>query len=187
LLEGGRAVRERLAAGRAHGRAVGVRGEVGVGVESVLAGEEAGEEIEDAVEVDVNADFEIVLAAHVGEVVDELRAPDRRFARAEVVAAEQEEAVAGLNLRFGQIAVGRARFGVARELEAKLVDDGRRDGRGERAGESGGAREAVAGMFFGGERAGELVVDAREVLPVEAQESWLLELTRMSLLTRNTS
>src|SRR5205823_13760867 len=115
----------------------------------------------------IEARFPVVAPGQIGDVVYELHALDGRLARAEVVAADVEIAAARVDDRFGRVAVGLPRLFVARELEARLVDDVLRQGRSERAAEGVALHEAVARMFFRRERAVILVVDAGEALMVE--------------------
>ncbi len=63
-----------------------------------------------------------MIAARVTDNVDELRAFDRRFARAEIVSAELKKTAAGLNARFGDVAVRLARFAVTSILKTEVVN-----------------------------------------------------------------
>src|SRR4029079_2103982 len=94
------------------GRAGGVGGQA---VEGVRAGEVAREEIQDAVELQIGAGAQLVGALDDGERIGELRAVDRRLARAEEVAADGQHRRSALaNGRLRLLAVGEPRFLVAR-------------------------------------------------------------------------
>ena len=93
-----------------------VRSKQRVGVERELA-RKTGEEVEDAIEIEVSAEFQAVFSVRETDNVDELRALDRRFARAEIVSTELQKPAAGLNSRFSDVAVRLARFAVAPKLK----------------------------------------------------------------------
>ncbi len=79
--------------------------------ERVRPAEEAGEVVQDVVELKIEAALELVLAANPRRRIRELPALDRRLARAEVVAADRQDRRAGLlNDAFGIGAVGEARL-----------------------------------------------------------------------------
>src|ERR1051325_849147 len=110
--------RERAACGNRHR----------TGPESIRAAEEAGEEVEDAIEVEVHAELEGAAATHVREIVYELGPLDGRFARAEIITTDIQVNAADIEDRLHVFAVGLAWLAVARKLEAKLVDERGRDG-----------------------------------------------------------
>ena len=61
--------------------------------------EKDGEEVEDAIEIEVSAEFQAVFSVRETDNVDELRALDRRFARAEIISTELQKPASGLNSR----------------------------------------------------------------------------------------
>ena len=72
--------------------------------------EKAREEIENAIGIEIDSGLEVMPAVNDGNVINQLPAFDGRFARAEVVAADEQETIAGIDLRFGVRAVCQARF-----------------------------------------------------------------------------
>src|SRR5581483_1117487 len=108
-----------------------VRRKQRIRVERVLAAEEAREEIEDAIEIQVGAELQIVRAHRMADVIDELPTLDGRLARAEIIPAQLQKSATGLNSRFGDIAVRRARFAIAADLKTKLVNRAAAERRGQ--------------------------------------------------------
>src|SRR5689334_14825264 len=64
-----------------------VVGQPGVIPKCIRAAEQAGEKVEDAIEVKVETEFPVAATLQVRDVVNELNSLDGRLARAEVVAA----------------------------------------------------------------------------------------------------
>src|SRR5439155_6357728 len=93
-------------------------------LERVTAREVAGKEIEDPIELEIEAALELVFAANPGHRVRELRALDRRLARAEEVAPDRQDRGPALpDRRLGQVGVREAGFAVAGPLEPRLVQE----------------------------------------------------------------
>src|SRR4051794_15411467 len=148
---------------------------IGEAVEAVRAEEIAREVVEDLVLIDVESGFDGVAADDVGDRVGDLVASDRRFARAERVTADVDDADRVLvDLRFRIGAVRFARLAVFRVLAANLVEQRVADDRGVRKREGVGLHERVAGMS---ERVGEVAVleiAAGEFLAVVAQREMIV-------------
>ena len=93
-------------------------------VEGIGPAEVAGEEIEDSIAIQVATELHTVTSRYVGQGVGELNALDRCFAWTEIVTSDDEDGLPPLlHCRFGFGAVGLARFFIAQELTAHLVED----------------------------------------------------------------
>ncbi len=125
-------------------------GEVCETREGVTAGEVAGKVVQDSVDIPVAPDLQIVPARDVRQIVRELSALDCRFARAEVIAADdQNRLTAFLDGRLGPRAIGRAGFLVAQELRSELIEHRRSEDRTQGSADGVRLHQRCAGVFEG--------------------------------------
>src|SRR5260370_12441609 len=137
----------------------------------VRPAEQTGEEIEDAIEIEVETKFPGAAATQIRNVSDELPAFNRSLARTEIVATNvQAAARAGIDDSLWVAAVSEPRFFVTGKLEAKLIYQVLGQRRRHRAGQRVTLDAAVARVIFSAQRPVVLVVLSVEALMVVPQQ-----------------
>src|SRR5262249_27824508 len=121
-------------------------GEIGQRIEIVLPAEKTRKEIQDIVEIDVDAGLQSMRPELIAEVVDALIAMLSCISRAEIVPAERDHRSTLIYIGLRVIRIGSGRLAVPSPLKARLVHYSVRNHRSHRKRQSIGPNNGIACM-----------------------------------------